>query len=155
MSFARKLERNGMRPGLRRHRWTHDELILRPKLPLLWLPASETCDKCLSAYPLDEQRHVREQLMGQFQAGPRCYTCGHCIKREELVEYHDKKNEVALLIQCHGDEELHILDLGTVEWQANEANPDDTLYYVRSMRMAVPAFMPNSQGERGLVQAST
>lgn len=152
MSFMRKLLRRDPHAGVRRHRWSLEALMLRPPAPILWVPDTEGgCDRCRDAYPLDQQRHVHEQTVGQRQAGPRCFTCGHVIKREELVEYHDRKNEVALLLSCHGDEELHVLDLGSVEWHHNATNPGDTLEMVRSMRMALPAFVPSEQGEKTVV----
>ena len=137
--------------ALRRILHTFDAGLLAPLAPLVWVPGGNNgqgrsfCERCASsgAYP----RHTcyYDQEEGQAVAGPRCETCDHVLRVEEIVE--EGKTYCKVLVRCHGKDELHVHDLGSREWHENEADPEDRYELLRQVRMSARYFVPTDQGE--------
>ena len=63
---------------------------------------------------------VRDRT-GEGFVGALCLTCGRPIDSEELVEGEpDKTTFAKVLVKHHGAEEMAVLDMGSVEWDAYE-----------------------------------
>ena len=133
---------------LRRILHSFERGILAPLAPALWTPlTSSFCDKCASHYP--RSTCFYEQEAGHRAAGPRCEVCDHAVRREEIVE--EDKTTVKVLVQCHGQDELHIHDLGSVTWSENATDPDDRYELLRQVRLQARYFVPTEQGEKTVV----
>lgn len=76
---------------------------------------------------------------------PLCNTCGANIYNRELVEGEPDHTPYAkVLVKCHGAEELHTFDMGTIHWTAEE---------LKRYMQAHQWFLPNLHAESGFSAA--
>lgn len=138
--------------SLRRIIHSHDEGIFAAVTPLVWMPKhgrqeGTLCPLCAAAYGKDAAWFT--EYTGTEEAGPRCETCDHVVKSDGLVE--DSRTHVKILCKCHGDEELHVVDLGSETWRESAAAPGDEFELVRRFMMTHRHFVPTRQGEKPVV----
>jgi hypothetical protein len=145
MSFGR---------SVRRHRHKYDNTIMLPNQPRIWIPNADQGDKayngqfcnlCAQHYPRMEC--FFPQADGQRAAGIQCPVCDHVVKRLRMFEHSDKLT-IDVVLNCHGDEETHVLDMGSVEHSDNASQPSDTGEHFRRLMHRLKVFQRNEQGEK-------
>lgn len=137
--------------SLRRIVHAFERSLYMPVQPLLWTPKQDGdrsrtfCDKCAVHYP--RPTCFYDQEAGESATGPRCEECDHVVRYEEIVE--EGKTYCKVLVRCHGAEELHVHDLGSVEWKENAYDPEDRYEQLREQRMTARYFVPTEHAEPG------
>lgn len=151
LSFLRKFMRGkSYGTGLRRIKHSFVKGILNPPRPEIWTAQTDGfCDRCADCGKYPRSTCFYDQVRGHRAAGPPCRTCGHVLRIETIVEEH--KTSVCVLVECHGQQELHEFDLGSETWNENSLEPEDRYELLRHCRMQAEYFVPSEQGEKTVI----